>query len=212
MSIQKNYNQWASTYDLDENKTRDLDKLASQRILRKYDFKTAIEIGCGTGKNTNWLRAHCRHLLAVDFSEEMLAIAKRKIVDNRVEFVQADITESWQFGNELVDLISCNLILEHIEHIDFIFQQCNFKLKENGLLFISEYHPFKQYLGKQARFEVNDEMILIPSFTHHVSEFLAAGKANGFELLELKEWMDEDGEKEVPRILAMVFRKNFSND
>ena len=210
MKVKDSYNQWAATYDTDENKTRDLDKRVSQQTLRNYDFKTAIELGCGTGKNTNWLRAHCKHLLAVDFSNEMLEIAKRKIVDHRVQFVQADISQSWEFTNEKVDLITCNLILEHIQDVDFIFQQAASKLNYNGLFFLSEYHPFKQYLGKKARFEKDGETVLIDSYVHHVSEFLNAGEANGFKLLELEEWMDDNGVNEVPRILSLVFGKVFT--
>ncbi len=207
MNIQSNYDQWAASYDSDENKTRDLDKRVSQQTLRNYDFKTVLEIGCGTGKNTNWLRAHCSYLLAVDFSEEMLAIAKEKIKDPRVRFHQANITQAWEFTKGLFDLITCNLILEHIEDVDFVFQQSAYKLHKKGLFFISEYHPFKQYLGKQARFEKNGETVLIPSYTHHVSEFIAAGKKNDFELVELKEWMNEhEDEDKIPRILSLVFR------
>jgi len=205
MKVKESYNQWASTYDSDENKTRDLDKQVSQKTLRKYNFKTALELGCGTGKNTKWLQAHCQQLTGVDFSNEMIEIAIEKVKDPRVKFIQADITTNWDFIDTKVDLITCNLILEHIEDINFIFQQAASKLNPNGIFFISEYHPFKQYLGKQARFEKDGETIQIPSFVHHTSEFLKAGDDNGFRLLELKEWMDLDGDSELPRILSLVF-------
>ena len=208
MEIKNNYDHWAATYDSDENKTRDLDKRVSQQTLRQIDFKTALELGCGTGKNTAWLCTHCQNLTAVDFSGEMLAIAKSKIKDTRVQFNQADITNDWDFVNEQVDLITCNLTLEHIEDIDFIFQQAASKLNNVGFFFLSEYHPFKQYQGKQARFEKAGESILILSYVHHISDFLDTGKDNGFELLELKEWMDESIANETPRILSLLFKKH----
>ena len=151
------------------------------------------------------MKTHCAGVTAVDFSEEMLSIARRKVNDGRVQFLQADITKPWDFGTEKVDLVTCNLILEHVENIESIFQQCAFKLNNNGYFFISEYHPYRQYLGKQARFEKDGKLVLIPSFVHHVSEFLDAGKRNGFQLLELREWMDEEDGDGVPRLVSMVF-------
>ncbi len=208
MSVKKNYDQWAATYDSNENKTRDLDKLVSQQTLRKYDFNSVLEIGCGTGKNTKWLMTHCSRLLGVDFSKKMLQYAQEKIIDPRVRFMQADISKPWQFTDEKFDLISCNLILEHIQDIHFIFQQAASKLNNNGLFFISEYHPFRQYLGKQARFEIDGATIMIDSHVHHISEFFDAGKENGFELLEIREWFDEieDNNDKTPRILSLVLK------
>ncbi len=52
----------------------------------------------------------------------MLQIAKRKVKSNSVKFVEADITKPWKFIKTPVDLISINLVLEHIENLDFIFK------------------------------------------------------------------------------------------
>jgi len=55
MQTQRGYTIWAQTYDAVENKTRDLEQLAQQQLLKKHSWKTCLELGCGTGKNTNWL-------------------------------------------------------------------------------------------------------------------------------------------------------------
>ena len=54
-SVQHGYNQWAASYDAVENKTRDLDKTATQTVLKDISFSNILELGCGTGKNTIWL-------------------------------------------------------------------------------------------------------------------------------------------------------------
>ena len=200
MRIQQHYDQWAASYDSDENKTRDLDQLVTQETLSQFQFEQVLELGCGTGKNTAWLQTHCQSIVAVDFSPQMMAVAKTKITSKNIEFLQKDINRPWKFEPSSFDLITCNLILEHIEDIDFIFQQSAFTVKNNGFFFISEYHPFRQYLGKQARFDQGNGEVLIPGFTHPISEFLEAGKKNGFTLVELKEWKDKDGADEVPRL------------
>ena len=53
MSIENAYNIWANQYDTNENRTRDLDKKSTIETLSKYEFENVLELGCGTGKNTN---------------------------------------------------------------------------------------------------------------------------------------------------------------
>lgn len=208
MSIAQAYNAWSDSYDTNENKTRDLDQKATQETLSRYDFQQVLELGCGTGKNTVFLLEKASRVTGVDFSEGMLAKAKAKINTPKVTFLQADITRLWPSTIPIVDLITCNLILEHISDLGFIFQQAGEKLIDEGLFFICELHPFKQYLGSKARFDTENGVQELEVYGHHVSEYLQKAKANGFELVELKEWFDESPTPEIPRLLAMVFRKS----
>ncbi|MDR5591543.1 class I SAM-dependent methyltransferase [Christiangramia sp. SM2212] len=206
MSLEKAYNQWSTQYDTNKNRTRDLDQKLTIEVLEKLHFKSVLELGCGTGKNTQWLESKCEKLLAVDFSEEMLTIAETKINNDHVKFQRADITKKWSWTSEKFDLITCNLILEHIKDLDFIFSQANEKLKENGYFFISELHPFKQYVGSKARFESEEGLIELETYTHHISEFLDVAGSNKFHLVDLQEWFDEENEN-PPRILSLLFQK-----
>jgi len=51
-NVQQGYNRWANSYDAVENKTRDMDKMATQTVLKDILFGNVLELGCGTGKNT----------------------------------------------------------------------------------------------------------------------------------------------------------------
>ena len=53
--IKDNYNSWARRYDDNINPTRDLDKIATIKFLSKIYFSNVLELGCGTGENTEWL-------------------------------------------------------------------------------------------------------------------------------------------------------------
>ena len=207
MTIEKAYNIWADQYDTNKNKTRDLDQKSTVQTLKKYSFESVIELGCGTGKNTMYLLTKAEKVLALDFSQEMLNIAKAKIIDPRVNFQEADVLKKWKASDSFADLITSSLILEHIEDLDFIFNQAFLKLKPNGLFFISELHPFKQYLGTKARYEDEEGVQELQTFTHHISEFLDSAKKNKFKLLEIKEWFDDETKNEVPRLISFVFQK-----
>ena len=205
MDNQQAYNQWSATYDTVENKTRDLEAKALRESI-DGDELDILEIGCGTGKNTEFLQTKAKYLIGADFSAEMLAQAKAKITAENVEFKQLDLRESWGFADDLFDLITCSLALEHIENIDFVFAEARRVLRESGRFYFGELHPFKQYQGTKARFETGSGVFELECFVHHVSEFFAAASANGFELIELKEWFDDDERTQIPRLLTMIFR------
>lgn len=207
MKIEKAYNIWADQYDTNSNKTRDLDRKSTIETLSKYEFSKVVELGCGTGKNTLFLFQKADEIVGMDFSQNMLDKAQKKITDPKVKFVRADLTVKWNLEDNYADLITSSLVLEHIENLDFVFNQANKKLKAGGIFFISELHPFKQYSGSKARFETKSGTQELETFTHHISDYLDAATQNGFELVELKEWFDEEEKKSVPRLIGIVLRK-----
>jgi len=207
MQTKEAYSIWSQTYDSDLNKTRDLEQQAQKNLLKNCIWDTCVELGCGTGKNTAWLAKHSTQLIAVDFNEAMMAIAKAKVKLPEVSFVQADIQQNWLFLNNTADLVSCSLILEHIQNLAFIFEQAFACLNENGILYIGEFHPFKQYLGSKARFETAEGTIKIEQYTHHFCDYMDCAKKVGFQLLEVKEFFHDEDEAPIPRILGFVFKK-----
>jgi len=162
MNTEQAYNQWASQYDTNRNRTRDLEAIALRRTVARLAVDRCLEIGCGTGKNTEWLATHCNHVTAVDFSEGMLGIARAKISalpgqigHDIVRFHQADILQPWTFADGLYDLVTFSLVLEHVADLDPVMQEAARALKPGGHVYIGELHPFKQYGGTKARFETD---------------------------------------------------------
>jgi ubiquinone/menaquinone biosynthesis C-methylase UbiE len=206
METAESYNTWSSQYDANPNKTRDLEGVAIRTLLAKMPFDHVLEIGCGTGKNTEWLISRASHVLAIDLSEGMLAKAKEKIISPNVQFQQADITMPWTFVGEQFDLVGFSLVLEHILNLEAIFSEAAKVLKPGGYIYVGELHPFKQYLGTKARFTTSDGVQEVTCFNHHISEFINSAAINGLQLFDLQEFFDED-EKEIPRILCIILRK-----
>jgi ubiquinone/menaquinone biosynthesis C-methylase UbiE len=207
MNIKKSYNLWSEQYDVNKNKTRDLEAIVTRKTLVHFDFDNVLELGCGTGKNTQWLLIKAKNIIGLDFSEGMLAKAKAKIKTDKVTFIETDLTNDWNLENNYFDLITCSLTLEHIENLNVVFKQAHYKLKKGGLFFVSELHPFKQYLGSKARFETENGIYELEVFTHHISDYLESASSFGFELVVLNEWFDDETTIEVPRLVSFVFRK-----
>lgn len=207
MNSRQAYNIWALQYDSNHNKTRDLEGQALKSCLASVPFESCLEIGCGTGKNTEWLAEKAQHITAVDLAEEMLSRARKKIISNQVEFRHADITHQWDFGDHLYDLVTFSLVLEHIENLDHIFSEAYRSLKPGGHVYIGELHPFKQYSGSKARFETQEGLHVVDCYTHHVSDFIQSAGKCAFIPVDINEYFDDNDRTAIPRILTILLKK-----
>lgn len=205
MSTQKLYDQWSATYDAVENKTRDLEKLACEHVLSDVEFETVMELGGGTGKNTAWLARRSKRVVSIELSEQMQAIARSKVQNPNVEFRLGDIREPWPSVAGVVDLITCSLILEHIEHLAPIFGRAFNTLKPNGYFYICELHPFKQYRGSKARFEAGGETKVLDCYRHNFTDYTDAALAAGYSISKVDEWFDEGDRSQIPRLVSFLF-------
>ncbi len=208
MNVREAYNVWAEQYDTNDNKTRDLEAICLRTTLSGIDFTTCLEIGCGTGKNSEWLVTKATELTAVDFSAEMLAKAKEKISSSNIVFHQADITQDWNFVNTQYSLATFSLVLEHIEDLNTIFQKLSKAIVPNGYVYIGELHPFKQYAGSKARYTTEAGEQVVTCYTHNLSDFTQAAKANGFSIEEVNEYFDDNDRTNIPRILVLLLKRS----
>jgi malonyl-CoA O-methyltransferase len=208
MNIQSAYNNWSSTYDEDKNLTRDLDADIVRNEFCDSRFDSILEVGSGTGKNTIFFSEIAKKVYALDFSERMISIAKEKVKAKNVAYTQTDITKKWPIKNNSIDLITCNLILEHIENLDFVFYETRRCLNKQGKLFINELHPYRQYEGKKATFNKDGKTIEIDAFVHNISDFLNSAETYRFKFLKLSEFWQASDKNNLPRILSLLFSKD----
>jgi len=208
MNIQNAYNEWSDIYDTNLNLTRDLDSSVTRSLLAGRRFGFILELGCGTGKNTVFFAEIGEHVHALDFSEGMIQKAKEKIKAGNVHFEVTDLTKRWNCKEDDYDLISCNLVLEHIEDLSHIFSEAARTMKTDGQFLVNELHPFRQYKGTKARFERVDEIVEVDAFVHHISDFIYAAEFSGLSLVKLNEyWHEDDAGKKPPRLVSFIFSK-----
>jgi ubiquinone/menaquinone biosynthesis C-methylase UbiE len=204
------YNDWAETYDVVQNLTRDLAAEALRHVKLNLAGRRVIEVGCGTGRNTEWIaQTGPKNILALDFSEAMLAKARSRVNDPRVRFVQHDIRTPWPIENASADVVIAMLILEHVDNMAPVFAEAARVLATGGQFFLCELHPMRQLSGGQAQFSnaKTGERQLVTAFIHDVSDYVNIGLSSGFELRQMGEWRDAEAPADSqPRILSLVFR------
>ncbi|MDH5233375.1 MAG: class I SAM-dependent methyltransferase [Gemmatimonadota bacterium] len=208
--VARAYDLWAARYDTDENRTRDL----AGRVLRAAGLELAgrdvLELGCGTGRNTEWLATGARAVVALDFSDGMLAEARRRVGLPSVRFVPHDVRRAWPVADASVDLIVVTLVLEHVEALPPVFNEAARVLRPGGTIFCAELHPMRQLLGRQAEFTdpATGELARIAAFLHDASEYVRSGLAAGLVLTDLGEWRDDEADRTAPpRLISVRFTR-----
>ena len=207
--VAKSYDRWAASYDADKNATRDLDALVVRRAPLVLAGKDVLELGSGTGKNTEWLAKNARHVTALDFSLGMIARAHERLgPGNGVRFVQHDVCDPWPLESASVDLVVANLILEHVHDLEPVFFEAARVLRPGGQLYFCELHPYRQLLGGQAQFTdpKTGETVMVTAHVHSISEYVNGAIRAGFVMREMDEALEGDAPPDSPpRLIAMLF-------
>jgi ubiquinone/menaquinone biosynthesis C-methylase UbiE len=206
--VQHAYDRWSSTYDADRNATRDLDAWVVRKSPLRLDDATVLELGCGTGKNTEHFARYAAHVIAMDFSEGMIARAHQRIATANVRFLRHDVREPWPVDSDSVDVVAANLVLEHVHDLVPIYFEAARVLRPGGQLFICELHPYRQLAGGQAHFidAQSGDTVYVDVHVHTVSEFVNGGIEAGLRLITIGEWIEDDGPRDAaPRLLSLLF-------
>ncbi len=198
---------WSKDYDSCVNQTRDLDHHCLKDNLSNHFFQSILEPGSGTGKNSPALASLCKRLTCFDLSLAMLQIARKKKFDPHINFFISDINKKWPVQSNQFDLISFNLVLEHIENLSSVFCEASRCLQDNGLMYVSELHPDRQSIGKTAKFTLEKKEFKIPAYVHQQAEYKVMAENNGFKLEQIKHQNDLDGKHNTARLIILTFRK-----
>lgn len=202
------YDRWSTTYDDDKNATRDLDASVLRRMPLALENRDVLELGCGTGKNTAYLASKARSVVALDFSEGMIARAHERLTTSNVRFVRHDVRDLWPLDAASVHFVVGNLILEHVHDLAPVFFEAARVLRPGGQLFVCELHPYRQLLGAQAQFVDPDsgETVKVAAHVHTVAEYVNGGLEAGFSLRNLGEWTEDDAPADAPpRLISVLY-------
>ncbi|MBV9957539.1 MAG: methyltransferase domain-containing protein [Acidobacteria bacterium] len=95
----------------------------------------ALEIGCGTGDFSRLLARRAKRVLALDFSPNMIQLARRRASDYpNIEFQCADAT-LWDFPVESFDCVASVATLHHLE-MKGMLSKMSRALRQGGTLLV----------------------------------------------------------------------------
>lgn len=161
-------------------------------VTRRYMVPGAevLEIGCGTGTTALYHAPAAGHIRAVDFSVNMIAIAREKAADagiGNVDF-QVGALEDLPDAPETYDMVMAHSILHLIDNRAAVIARCQSMLKPGGIfvsstLCFGRVNPVVRVLVAAIR------MTGIAPNIHLFSEDQLVGEveAAGFEIVERSE-------------------------
>ena len=202
--IKKLFNYIAPHYD----QNNDIISLLMHRIIKfdvirrlpeLRDHAKILDLCCGTGDITNLLQKkyHEALITGVDFSEEMLKIARKK--NKKLKFEEADCA-SLPFPDNSFDLITIGFGLRNTPDYDKVLSEINRVLKPNGIFMHLDFGNasetadkiFHKIVELVAQLQEDDSYIYLMESKHEfppVEELIKLFARNGLKLTERKDYL-----------------------
>ncbi len=188
--VQSGYDRWAAVYDYDQNPLLALEAPLLRKALGDVCGCSVLDLGCGTGRHALWLAEAGAHVTAIDFSEDMLAVARSKPGADGVDFMVYDLHERLPFGSGAFDIVVSGLVLEHLRDLPAFFSEARRVLNSRGRAVISAMHPAMFLRDSQAQFTdpASGEIVRPGSLPHQLSEMIMAAVLARLDLIGVDEY------------------------
>lgn len=188
--VREGYDRWALVYDHDANPLPALEAPRVQEAVGGVRGLAVLDLGCGTGRHAVWLAAGGASVTAVDFSEGMLAEARRKAEGANVRFLAHDLHEPLPFPSGAFDLVVSGLVLEHLRDLARFFGESHRVLRSGGRAVVSAMHPAMFLRGSQARFTdpASGRVVQPGSLPHQLGDLVMAALGAGFRMEGIGEY------------------------
>ena len=188
--VQSGYDRWAAVYDYDQNPLLALEAPLLRKALGDVCGCSVLDLGCGTGRHALWLAEAGAHVTAIDFSEDMLAVARSKPGADGVDFIVHDLHERLPFGSGAFDIVVSGLVLEHLRDLPAFFSEARRVLNSRGRAVISAMHPAMFLRDSQAQFTdpASGEIVRPGSLPHQLSEMIMAAVLARLDLIGVDEY------------------------
>ena len=135
--------------------------------------ESVLDLGCGTGLVGEKIRNKCKRLEGIDLSQNMVELAARKQVYDKV--VKADIAEYLASTELDFDCFIAADVFVYLGDLAEVFCQIKSKNKRGGMLFFSTEHNEKEgfFLETSGRFSHSKSYVesLCVEFGYAISSF-----------------------------------------
>lgn len=177
--VAQTFDEFADTFDskLEELSYR-APELLGEAVTRHVSEKDLriLDAGCGTGLCAPHLRSLARKLEGIDLSEEMLALARKRKLYDRLS--RAELTEALQTRTKRYDVGVAADVLCYFGDLSAVLGAMAAALKANGLFaFTLETH------GKSKDYDLG----ISGRYTHSTKYVRQVLAQSGFELIEAED-------------------------
>lgn len=186
------YDRWARTYEDTVEDAMDM-ALLDRLAVDWESVRSAADLGCGTGRTGAWMAARgVREIDGVDLSPGMLEAARARGVYRTLG--EAEVGDTGLDGGAYDLVVSC-LVDEHLADLAPLYAEAARLTRPGGRFVLVGFHPqFIIASGMPTHFDdaESGEPVAIETHVHLLGDQVAAGRAAGLELVELRERVVDD--------------------
>ena len=186
LSPSAGYAAWAAFYDNDGNPLIALEGPAVKRLFGPISGRRVLDVGCGTGRHTLSLVEAGARVTALDQSQEMMELARRKLAGQGVEWVRHALPANLPFSDGAFELVVMGLVAEHVVDLVTVMKELARVTRSKGRCIVSALHPERTAEGQRARFIDPGTGLRRPIATIHrePSEYREIADLAGWRMIE----------------------------
>lgn len=175
--------------------------------------KTALDVGCGTGRWSKYLASKAKSIEAIDPSKAVFSAAQLLQNNDNVRISKAGV-DTIPFEDNSFDFVFSLGVLHHIPDTADAMKKCIDKLKSNGYFLVYLYYNFEQrgllfkiifWLSSLVRFIVSK----LPSSLKKMTCNLLAVSLY-LPLIFLSKFIESIGFKEISNSIPLSYYKTHS--
>lgn len=158
------------------------------RALGDVTGLDVLDVGTGTGRHAIRLAKRGAEVIAIDFSEKMLAKARTKPGAERVRFATHDVTQRLPYRNATFDRVLSALVLEHVQELSPFFRELARVVRPDGRVVVTAMHPAMFLKGISANFHDDEGTEIRPrSYVATLSDYVMGALDAGLTIVALSE-------------------------
>lgn len=203
------YAQWAQAYaPYAHNPLMQAEQAAVTQALLAISLKgkTALDLACGTGRYTHWLRAHgARRVISVDNSAAMLRAGQSHAPG--LPLAAQAAMDALPLIAGCVDVVVCGLAVGHLPSLDGVFRMVAHVLTSGGVAIISDFHPFLFLTQRKRTFTVDRRTFAVEHYPHLYADIHRTAQENALSVEQVLEpRLEIDGHR-LPAVLVYRLEK-----
>ena len=186
------YQRWASHYAVEKNPVLSLENGALLGLLPEVAGKRVLDVGCGTGRVSQLVaKRGASRVIGVDFSVNMLRSARIQVHSYSTVTLAAAEAIALPFAEETFDVVTCSLMMGHLEKIEPAIAELARVARRGGSLLVSDFHPYAHLLGWKRSFRDTRnggaEEIHIRNYLHLHEDYFQSFRESGLHAEEISE-------------------------
>jgi len=189
LPTREGYDRWAETYDTMGNWLLELEEPEVDRALGEVEGLDVLDVGAGTGRHAIRIARCGARVTAIDFSREMLVVARGKTGADRVRWITHDVNTPLPLADRSFDRVLSALVLEHIpvSGLTPFFRELARVSRSDGRVVITAMHPAMFLKWISANFHDPDGEVRPRSHVATLADYVNGAIQADLEIVALAE-------------------------